>query len=65
MAIKAYRILILLFLAFTILSCQKAIQAPEVGKAAPAISAADLNGNMVTLESLKGKVVLINLWSYT
>lgn len=62
---KSQRVLLLLFLAVFLLSCQKVGQSPEVGKIAPSISAPDLNGNTVSLESLKGKVVLINLWSYT
>jgi len=65
MIMKTYRILLLLFLAVVLLSCQKAGQSPEVGKMAPSIGAPDLNGNIVSLENLKGKVVLINLWSYT
>jgi hypothetical protein len=62
---KIYKILLLLFLTVILLSCQKVGQSPEVGKTAPSINASDLNGNTVSLESLKGKVVLINLWSYT
>jgi len=34
-----------------------------VGETAPAISLADLNGKMVTLNEFKGKVVLVNFWA--
>jgi peroxiredoxin len=36
---------------------------PAVGEAAPAVSLADLNGAMVSLSELKGKVVLVNFWA--
>lgn len=36
---------------------------PSVGDLAPAISLSDMNGNMVTLAQLKGKVVLVNFWA--
>lgn len=36
---------------------------PAVGESAPAISLADLNGSMVTLSALKGRVVLVNFWA--
>ena len=34
-----------------------------MGETAPAISLADLNGKMVTLNEFKGKVVLVNFWA--
>lgn len=58
-------LLLIAFLAFALLSCQKGGQAPEVGKQAPPLSLPDLNGNVVSLESLRGKVVVLNFWSYT
>jgi peroxiredoxin len=57
--------MLLAFIAITLLSCHKSGPAPEVGKQAPEISAVDLNLHTYTLADLKGKVVLINLWSYT
>lgn len=36
---------------------------PAVNDSAPAISLADLSGKMVSLEEMKGKVVLINFWA--
>jgi peroxiredoxin len=35
----------------------------EIGRYAPPIELADLSGNTVTLESLRGQVVLLNFWS--
>jgi len=64
MLIKIARFMILAILVMALLSCQKSGPSPNVGKQAPEISAVD-NLNMVTLGSFKGKVVLINLWSYT
>ena len=55
----------LIFLALILLSCGEDKQAPEVGNPAPSISLSDLNGDVVSLESLKGKVVIINIWTYT
>jgi len=50
----------------SLLSCgKKSTQSAEVGNKAPEISLSDINGNMVSLESLKGNVVILNLWSYT
>lgn len=54
----------LLILTAVFLSCQKS-GTMDVGKSAPPIRLFDLNGKVVSLESLKGKVVIINLWSYT
>ena len=34
-----------------------------VGQAAPDFTLTDLNGNSVTLSSLKGKAVLLNFWA--
>jgi len=64
MLIKITRFMILAILVMALLSCQKSGPSPDVGKQAPEISAVD-NLSIVTLESFKGKVVLINLWSYT
>jgi peroxiredoxin len=36
---------------------------PSVGDWAPEIALADLTGQMVTLSSLKGRVVLVNFWT--
>jgi hypothetical protein len=59
------KILPLIFLAVILLSCGEDKQAPEVGNPAPSLSLPDLNGESVSLESLKGKVVIMNLWTYT
>ena len=37
--------------------------AGKPGDAAPAFTLADVHGNTVTLDSLKGKVVLLNFWA--
>ena len=65
MILKGCKLVFLAILMMAFLSCQKSGSAPEVSKQAPEISAADFNLHTVTLSSLKGKVVLINLWSYT
>ena len=62
---KFARFMILVILMMALLSCQKSETSPDVGKQAPEISAIDFNLHTFTLESFKGKVVLINLWSYT
>lgn len=38
-------------------------QMPAVNDAAPAISLADLSGNMVSLSDFEGRVVLVNFWA--
>lgn len=40
-----------------------AIPAPQVGHPAPQFALRDLNGRMVSLRSLRGKVVLLNFWA--
>lgn len=42
---------------------QKALDAIKEGNAAPAFSLADINGQNVSLESLKGKYVLVDFWA--
>ena len=43
--------------------CSMPERAAEVGKAAPAYEAATLDGERVTLASLKGEVVMLNVWA--
>lgn len=38
-------------------------QPPEIGEAAPEIAQPNLNGDTVTLSSLKGKIVLVDFWA--
>lgn len=38
-------------------------RAPEVGAAAPEYAAVDLAGDTISLESLQGEVVLLNVWA--
>ncbi|MBM3238245.1 redoxin domain-containing protein [Candidatus Poribacteria bacterium] len=59
------KILPLALLAIIFLSCKNGGQEPKVGNPAPSLSLSDLNGNTVKLESLRGKVVILNFWSYT
>lgn len=40
-----------------------AANSAQVGKPAPAFSLKDLKGNIVTLESFKGKVVFLDFWT--
>ena len=65
MVLKSKILPLLAFLVPVLLSCGKGGQAPEVGNSSPNVSLPDLNGELVSLESLKGKVVIINLWTYT
>jgi len=37
---------------------------PEIGKPAPHFSAVDSNGKSVKLSDYRGKVVLLDFWSY-
>ena len=39
------------------------LRPPSIGAAAPAFSAVDLTDQPVTLASLKGRVVVVNLWA--
>lgn len=48
---------------FMLLLAPVSVFAGKPGDAAPAFTLADVNGNTVTLESLKGKVVLLNFWA--
>jgi cytochrome oxidase Cu insertion factor (SCO1/SenC/PrrC family) len=59
------KVLPLAFLAITLFSCQSGGPEPKVGNPAPSFSLSDLNGDTVKLENLKGKVVILNFWSYT
>lgn len=38
-------------------------QGPKIGDMAPEISMADANGNIYSLSSLKGKIVLVDFWA--
>ncbi len=65
-----FRILLIAFLAFfsSSTSGQAAHQGnsgTEVGRYAPSIELQDLAGSRVSLESLKGSVVLLSFWSTT
>jgi thiol-disulfide isomerase/thioredoxin len=52
-----------LLVAALLLSTLSFSQEPASVKAAPEISLKDTGGNVVTLSSLKGKVVLIDFWA--
>jgi thiol-disulfide isomerase/thioredoxin len=53
-----------IFLASVILLVSVTTQGQiKIGAAAPEISLPDVNGNTVSLSSLKGKVVLIDFWA--
>lgn len=53
---------ILLFVIASIISAGAFAQ-PAIGSIAPEIVLKDVNGNAVSLSSLKGKVVLIDFWA--
>jgi cytochrome c biogenesis protein CcmG, thiol:disulfide interchange protein DsbE len=44
-------------------SASPAFAAPEIGKAAPALVATELDGQVFDLAKLKGKVVLVSYWA--
>lgn len=44
-------------------SSEVALQAPAIGAQAPAFEAMDLGGNAVSLDSLRGRVVVLNVWA--
>lgn len=48
---------------FMLLLAPLYVFAGKPGDAAPAFTLADVHGNTVTLDSLKGKVVLLNFWA--
>jgi peroxiredoxin len=48
---------------FMLFLAPASIFAGKPGDVAPAISLADVHGTIVTLESLRGKVVLLNFWA--
>ena len=52
-----------LLAAFGILLSLSAAAQPKIGSLSPEIALKDMNGNTVTLSSLKGKVVLIDFWA--
>lgn len=51
--------LVLVSILFTTIS----IAQPPIGIQCPEISLKDVNGNLVTVSSLKGKVVIIDFWA--
>lgn len=54
---------LLLFLAIGFRFDPRRIDSPLIGRPAPAFTLADLDGNVVNLEALRGRPVLINFWA--
>ena len=52
----------IIFLGFILMSITAMAQ-PKIGSLSPEIVLKDVNGNPVSLSSLKGKVVLIDFWA--
>ncbi|HTL08227.1 MAG TPA: TlpA disulfide reductase family protein [Chitinophagaceae bacterium] len=52
-----------LLILLAIVASFTATAQPKVGQQAPEITLKDVNGNAVSLSSLKGKVVLIDFWA--
>jgi peroxiredoxin len=48
---------------FVLLLAPVSVSAGKLGDTAPAFTLADVHGNTVTLDSLKGKVVFLNFWA--
>jgi peroxiredoxin len=57
-SVKIIRLTLLLVLTLPIL-----VKANQVGSLAPDFSIADMNGNEVTLEQFRGKVVFLDFWA--
>jgi peroxiredoxin len=51
------------FTMLAVAACGRGVPAVEVGRAAPAYSATLLDGTEISLESLRGKPVLLNVWA--
>ena len=54
---------LLIFLALSFGSDPRSIDSPLVGKPAPDFTLADLDGEVVRLEALRGKPIVINFWA--
>lgn len=59
------RLVLLVIVVFTLFSCQSGNKTtvPVVGNKAPEFSIKDINGRKIDINSLKGKVVLIEFWA--
>jgi len=55
---------LLLALRPAAVAAAKPASGPPVGGAAPAFSLPDINGRQVSLESYRGKVVVLNFWAF-
>jgi cytochrome c-type biogenesis protein len=62
-AFPPFRLSATLLVALFIGACAQERQIPEVGRPAPAYTAESLQGDTVSIASLKGKVVLLNVWA--
>jgi cytochrome c biogenesis protein CcmG/thiol:disulfide interchange protein DsbE len=54
---------LLVFLALSFRSDPRVIESPLIGKPAPSFTLMDLDGQVVGLEDLKGKPVVLNFWA--
>jgi len=54
---------LLVFLAIGFRFDPRKIDSPLIGRQAPSFTLADLDGNVVSLEALRGRPVLINFWA--
>ncbi len=54
---------LLVFLAISLRSDPRRIDSPLIGRPAPVFALPDLDGQIVSLEELRGKPVLINFWA--
>jgi len=66
MVLKAASIAGLLLLALGMIGCvgmQEGPQDARIGQLAPKFELPDLQGNMVSLEELRGKVVMLDFWA--
>lgn len=54
---------LLIFLALSFRSDPRDIESPLIGKTAPLFTLQDLDGNVYSLEELRGQPVVINFWA--
>ncbi len=62
---KLIRYILILFVLFALFSCSSRSDSlsPSVGGTAPGFTLKDINGRTVSLNDLKGKVVLLEFWA--
>lgn len=60
---RLFLVILALTAAFSLFSCSKSKNNAVFGNSAPDFTLNDLNGNKVTLSSMKGRVVMVEFWA--